>query len=258
MNSIKKVRAISYYTFKEIMKSKILVNVLILGIALVAVTFVAFSFTYGEASRVALDFGLGTLSLSSVAIAIFIGVGLLSDEIESRTVYMIISRPVHRASFIIGKLLGLSGVLVINIILLSFLTLSCYFFIGGEYSPIILWSIIFTIVEAIMMLLVVCLLSLKTSKTLSVIFSILLYISGHAISETIELISKNSKGALSIILEFYHYILPGFYKLNIKEFVIYKQNLSFDYLVGTSLYAVSYSMFLLCLIVLTFNKKNLD
>ena len=130
MRELSKISTIAKYTFREIIKSKILVNVLILGIVLLGATYVAFSFTYGEPARVALDFGLGMLTLSSVGIAIFIGVGLLSKEIESRTVYMIISRPVPRYAFITGKLLGLAGVLILNILLLTALTLSLYFLTG--------------------------------------------------------------------------------------------------------------------------------
>ena len=117
MIDLKKIYTIAYYTFSEIIKSRILINVAILGLGLMILTYVAFSFTYGEASRVALDFGLGMLSLSSVGIAIFIGVGLLSKEIENRTVYMIISRPVPRYCFILGKILGLMGILILNILL---------------------------------------------------------------------------------------------------------------------------------------------
>ena len=87
---------VAYYTFKEILKSKILLNVFFVGLGLMLVTYVATEFTFGVPERVAVDFGLGMLSLSSLAISLFLGVGLLSKEIESRTVYMIISRPVPR------------------------------------------------------------------------------------------------------------------------------------------------------------------
>lgn len=258
MNSLNKIYAVAYYTAKEIIKSRILINVVLLGLALLLVTFVAFSFTYGDVARVALDFGLGMLSLSSVGIAIFIGVGLLSKEIENRTVYMIISRPVERYSFILGKMIGLSVVLVLNILLLSILTLSCYFFVGGEYSSIILWSILFTILESILVLLVVCLFSLLTTPTLSVIFSIVVYISGHSVSSAkLTLFAKNMPGLVEA-LNFYHFILPGFYKLNIKDFVLYKQSLEVSYIASTFSYAILYSIFLAILSILVFDKKNLD
>ena len=109
-----KIFTIAYYTFKEIFKSKILVSVFFAGLGLMLVTYVATEFTYGVPERVALDFGLGILSLSSLAISLFLGATLLSKEIDSRTVYMVISRPVPRFAFILGKLLGLLGIQAIN------------------------------------------------------------------------------------------------------------------------------------------------
>lgn len=254
----RKITTIAYYTAKEIIKSKILLNVMLLGVALMVLTYVAFSFTYGEPSRVALDFGLGILSLSSVAIAIFIGVSLLSKEIENRTVYMIVSRPVPRYCFIIGKILGLIFVLSLNILLLSILTLLCYFLVGGVFEPIIAWCIFFTVLEAVLVLLVICVLSLITTPTLSTIFTIMIYISGHGISETkLTTFAKHAPGLMEA-LNFYHFILPGFYKLNIKDFVIYKQNLDLPYILSTLSYATLYSLFLILLSILIFEKKNLD
>lgn len=258
LSNTKKVYSIAYYTAKEIIKSKILFNVLLLGIALMLITYVAFSFTYGEPSRVALDFGLGMLSLSSVGIALFIGVSLLSKEIENRTVYMIVSRPVPRYAFILGKILGLAFILVLNIFLLSCLTMLCYFLTGGEYSSLIVWSILFTVLEALIVLLVVSVFSLITSPTLSILFSLMIYISGHAISETKLTTFAEKAPGLMEILNFYHFVLPGFYKLNIKEFVLYKQNLSSEFIISTTLYGVTYILFLTILSILIFEKKNLD
>jgi len=258
MNNVLKIYTIAYYTAKEIIKSKILLNVLLLGVALSVITYVAFSFTYGEASRVALDFGLGILSLSSVGIAIFIGVGLLSKEIENRTVYMIVSRPVPRFSFILGKLLGLIFVLIVNILLLSILTMLCYFLAGGEYSSLISWSILFTMIEAIIVLLVVSVLSLVTSPTMSVLFSLMIYVSGHAISEAkLTSFAENAPGFMEA-LNFYHFVLPGFYKFNIKDFIIYKQSIEWNYILSTFSYGIVYGLFLTVLAIIIFEKKNLD
>lgn len=255
---LEKLSVIAKFTFKEIIKSKILVNTVILGFVLLLITFVAYNFTYGEPERIALDFGLGTLSLSSVGIAIFFGVGLLSKEIENRTVYMIISRPVSRTSFLLGKVLGLINVLLLNILILSLLTLVLYFLIGGHFSPLILWSICFIALESIIVLLVVCALTLVTSQTLAIIGTIMLYISGHAIPAAQSASFGKSIPILTKALDFYHFILPGFYKLNIKNFVLYQQNLSFQYLGLTLVYSLLYCSFLIYLSVYLFNKKNLD
>ena len=138
MKELKNIKTIASYTFQEVLKSKVLYNIMFLGIGLLIVTYVAQQFTYGAPSRVALDFGVGALSLSSVGIAIFMGVGLLSREIENRTVYMIVSRPVKRSSFVLGRILGLNMILVLNILILSILTLLVYFLTGGSMNP--LWA----------------------------------------------------------------------------------------------------------------------
>ena len=257
-STLLKIQTVAFYTAKEIIKSKILINVLMLGLALLLTTYVAFSFTYGEVSRVSLDFGLGALSLSSVGIAIFIGVGLLSKEIVNRTVYMIVSRPVPRYAFILGKIIGLGSVLILNIALLSFMTLLCYFLTGGNYSPLIMWCIIFTILEALLILLIVSLFSLLTSPTLSVLFSIMIFISGHAVNEAKFTSLAQSMPSLMDALSFYHFILPGFYKLNIKDFVLYKQNLEWSYITNTLSYGIVYCLFLALLSIIVFEKKNLD
>ena len=113
--NIDKIKIIAFYTFKEIFKSKILLNVFFAGLGLMVLTYVATEFTYGVPQRVSLDIGLGMLSISSLAISLFLGVGLLSKEIDSRTVYMVIARPVHRSSFIVGKLIGLMGIQALNV-----------------------------------------------------------------------------------------------------------------------------------------------
>lgn len=258
MNDFKKSLIIANYTLKEILKSKILINVLLLGLALLVVTFVAYSFTYGDPGRVALDFGLGTLSISSVGISIFIGVGLLSNEIDSRTVYMIISRPVPRYAFILGKLMGLSAVLAINILILSLLTFAVFIATGGSLDSTILLSVLFIGIESILMLLVVSLFSLLTSKTLTVVLSLAVYVVGHAINQTQLISSVKANPALVSLLEAYQFILPAFYKLNLKEFVLYESSIELSYILHSLLYAVLYGSMLIALSVFIFNRKNLD
>jgi ABC-type transport system involved in multi-copper enzyme maturation permease subunit len=256
--TLSKTLTIAHYTFKEIWKSKILLNVFFVGIGLMVVTYVATEFTYGVPERVALDFGLGMLSISSLGISLFLGVGLLSREIESRTVYMVISRPVPRYAFIIGKLLGLIGIQAINVIILATMTMTATKLLGGDITSLIIWAIVFIFLESIMLLMVVVLLSLMANNILSVLFSLVLLLLGHAVKETQEINFLSDNPVIVKILDVYHFILPAFYKLNLKDFVIYKNDLPMSYLAGNFLYGVLYSIFLLVAVVLIFNRKNID
>ncbi len=253
-----KIFVISKTTFKEIWKSKILVNVFFIGLAMMVITYVATEFTYGVPERVALDFGLGMLSLSSLGISLFLGVGLLSKEIDSRTVYMVISRPVPRYAFILGKILGLMGIQVVNVLLLSMMTISATILLGGQVTELLIWAILFTLIESLMLLLVVVLISLLANTVLSVLLTVVLLLLGHVIRETQDISFVATNPLLIKILDFYHFALPAFYKLNLKSEVIYKSKLTTNYLFMSGGYGILYSAFLLLMIVYFFNKKNLD
>lgn len=249
---------IAYYTFKEIFKSKILLNVFFIGLALMVVSYVATEFTFGVPERVAIDFGLGMLSLSSLGISLFLGVNLLSKELESRTVYMIVSRPVSRSSFIIGKIMGLMGIQAINVVILSLMTLTSSFLLGGEISALIIWAVGFIFIESLMLLLVVALVSLLVNNVLTVLLSVVLLLLGHSIKETQQISFIQNSPFLDGLLDVYHFFLPAFYKLNLKDFVIYEKSLPLSYLFPALGYGIIYSGAVLFLIIAIFNRKNLD
>lgn len=222
------------------------------------VTYIATEFTYGVPEKVALDFGLGMLSLSSLGISIFMGATLLTKEIDSRTVYMVISRPVPRWVFITGKVLGLMAVLIVNLIILSIMTLICSVLLGGKLNSVIFWAILFNLLECILLLLVVVFFSLFSNTVLASLMSLVILILGHGIHESQSTMFVQNRPLLKMLLEFYHLILPAFYKINLKDFVIYDQSLEASFVLGSIGYSLSYSAFLFTMIIYLFNKKNLD
>jgi ABC-2 type transport system permease protein len=253
-----KIHVIGKYTFKELLNSRILYITLLLGVAIVIATYVATEFTYGTPEKVALDFGLGMLSLSSLGIALFMGATLLPKEIDSRTVYMIISRPVPRWVFITGKLVGLVSVLVINLSILSLLTLGCTALLGGELNQTIFLAIFFNLVEAVLLLLLVVFFSLFSNNILATIISLVILLLGHSVKETQNIAFVANRPLLKGTLDVYHLVLPGFYKLNFKEFVIYNHQMDASFAMYALAYGLAYSLFLFSMILLIFNRKNLD
>ncbi|MCT4642565.1 MAG: ABC transporter permease [Bacteriovoracaceae bacterium] len=258
MIDLKKSLIVAKFTVREVLQSKILINVLFLGLCLLALTFVAFSFTYGTPHRVALDFGLGTLSLSAVGISIFIGISLISNEIESRTLYMVLSRPISRQSFFVGKTLGLAAVIVINTLILACITMSIFVLTGGQITSLIINTIAFIIIEAILMLSIVVLLSLLTNKVLTVIIALSLYIVGHSISTTQLTSMVQNSDFLQSVLEIYHFILPGFYKLNLKNYVLYSDKVDLSFIPYSYIYGAMYILSINFLSIYIFRRKNFD
>ncbi|MBF0361420.1 MAG: hypothetical protein HQK49_10425 [Oligoflexia bacterium] len=253
-----KLLIICRYTFVEIYKSKVLINVFLVGLALLLICYVAYSFTYAVPERIALDVGLGMLSLSSVGLAIFFGVGLISKEIENRTIYMILSRPISRRIFFLGRILGMIGILILNISILSTLTILTYVVLGGVLNKLIFIAIIFSIIESIIILLIAVLFSLITNITLSTIYTIVIFISGHALTDTLTNRFATSNVFFNSLLKTGSYIFPNLSKLNLKDYVLYNQMLPIPTLAWMFSYGVLYSIFLIVIIVVIFDRKNLD
>ncbi len=242
----------------DILKSKILYVTMIAGLTTVLMTYVATEFTYGVPEKVALDFGIGMFSISSLGISMFMGASLLSKEIESRTLYMVISRPIPRSIFIFGKLLGLISVLVINLIGLSTMTLLTSHLLGGKLTSMTFIAIGFNFLESILLMLIVVFFSLFSNVTLTTIISLVLLVGGHAIKETQNTSFVELRPLLKAFIDFYHLILPAFYKLNFKEFLVYNQVVDVQFVLSSFFYGVFYCFFLLLLIIKIFNSKNLD
>lgn len=249
---------IARYTFKEIIQSKVLLNVFFLGLGLILIAYVGKEFTYGVPEKVALDFGLGALGLSSVAIAIFLGVGLISSEIESRTLYMILSRPVRRWQFVLGRLLGLKAILIINILVLALMTLSTVAFMGGNLSSLVYWVIVFSMIEALIMMAMTVFFSLVTNKTMAVIYSVLVFILGHALGEAKNIRFAQNNDFIMGLLNVYSSIFPNLSKLNVKDFVLYQTSLEPNLLISILGYGVLYLAAIVFVNCYIFTRKNLD
>jgi len=258
MSQLVKTWTVARYTFREMIKSKILWNVVLLGIVIAIITFVAAEFTFGVPHRVALDLGLGSLSVSSYGIAILIGIGLIKKEEESRTIYLIISRPVSRVSFLAGKLLGVSSFLVVNIFILSMVTIFVVKTMGGEISSLVLFAMLFSCLEATLLLLVVVLLSLIANTAISLMGSIMVLIIGHAIAETTKILFVTTKPWLKTVIDSMNFVFPALHRFNLKDYVLYQNTIETSQLLMVVGYWFAYMMGLFFLAALIINKKNMD
>ncbi len=253
-----KAITIGKFTFIEIYKSKIMINILLSGIVLALLCYIVSEFSFGNPSKIALDVGLGFLSLTTKAIAIFFGATLLKNELESRTIYLILSNPVSRVEFLVGKVLGLSGILLLNTILLSIFTTLFYYYWDGVWNSLIAWSILQTFLESVLILLIVLFFSLITNINLAIIFSISIYVSGYAIRGALSLPDVKSNVALTKVVTLISYVIPNFSLFDIKNFVLYKQELDSMYLLGTLGYSITFSLIFLVVSSLVLSSKDLN
>lgn len=249
---------VAKYTFIEVYRSKVMLSILFIALGLVTVSYVASEFAYGAPSKVALDFGFGLTSISNLIMAIFIGSTLLSKEIENRTLYMILSRPISRTSFMLGKVIGLSSVLVLNTILLSFVSVGIYHYLGGQISSLMFWAGWFSLIEAFIIMLFAIMFSLLTSNALGIIYTITAWIVGHSLSATSKLFFAKTNNLFNYTLKAIACLIPDLEKINLKDLLIYEQTISLSYLLKAQVYVSIYIVAILLIISYLFKNKNLD
>lgn len=255
---MKKLIVVAKYTFYEAIKSRLLANVIFLGAAIILSSFVASELTYGRPEKVAIDIGLGLTSIALKVIAIFYGVGIIQQEIESRSIYLVLSRPISRTEYFLGRFVGMALLLLVNIIALGPFSLLSFSMLGGSVDTVMLWTLVFMYLESVLLLLVVVVLSLISSKVIAILVAISIYVSGYVTEALLESNSFAQKGLINALLKAGSMILPNFSRFNLKDLVIYEAILPIDYALKTLVYAGIYTVALIGIGSFLINKKNLD
>ena len=105
--------------FKDSIRDRVPYNLLFFAVILMAASFLLAQLTAGQDVKIIKDLGLAAASLMGVLIAVFIGIGLVAKEVERRSIYSLLSKPITRSQFILGKYLGLVFTLVANLAVMA-------------------------------------------------------------------------------------------------------------------------------------------
>lgn len=254
---MKTIMTIALNTFRETVRNKILYNIL-----LVAGAALFLSMSFGDLSvfsrgQVMTDFGLATMSLTGLLLAVFIGAGMLGTEISSKTVYGILTKPVSRSQFIFGKFLGLVTTLMLNFVLISLVFFAAIVFMGAEVKLSIVNAILLLAVEMILIVSAAIFFSSFTTSILAAIFTIGFYISGH-LNDLVDIGTRQQESAVwQMALKGLYYLLPNLEHFNIRSRVVYDLMVPSDFVAGAVCYGILYAVLLLLLASVVFSRKDL-
>ncbi len=252
------IYTIAKFTFKDVVKSRVLYLSLWVAVFITVLSYVTSEFSYGNVLRVSIDFGLGGASLAANLLAIFVGVNTLSNEIESRTIYIALSRPVSRMSFLLGKILGVIGVLFLSTLFIFLMSIVVFISRGGTLDTIIINALLLGIIESILLFLIVMFFSLITSKALSVINTFILYLAGHAMTHLESLAFVKNREVLQVFIKLYKAILPDLSILNFKPYVFNSDLISNSQVLKSYSYGFAYIIILSLINALVFKNKELS
>lgn len=225
MKTLRVARAIGWVTFLEIVRDKILYNVLLCTFLLFGVGWLASRLDFLRPDRIILDFGLASVGISSSVIAVLVGSGLLARELERRTIYVALSHPISRAQFVFGKFVGLSAVLAVNWILISISYLGLLFLSSesglGIFSSTLFIAILLLLIQSLLLAAIAILFSTFSTTSLSVIFSLGFYLIGSNISQ-IRMVAVGLHSSVgSFIVNSLATLLPNFEHFNLGAQVTY-------------------------------------
>ncbi|RLA64980.1 MAG: hypothetical protein DRQ88_10045 [Epsilonproteobacteria bacterium] len=258
MKAINELWQVSKYTLMEILKSRVLINTFFISLGIFIVVLVASELSYGNPQKIALDLGLGALTLSLFIIALLMGSTLISKEIHERTIYIVLARGISRTNFFLGRVFGLAIALFLNAFIITFFVLVLYFLLGGTFNALLFYSVGYSYLSSLIILCVVSFFSLFTNITLSVIYTFILYVIGNVLNETIVLTFVENRPILGKAINIIRWLVPNFSILNIKDYVLYENDLTMKYLLLVGAYGVFFCIITMAISSIIFYKKDLD
>ncbi|HXB22832.1 MAG TPA: ABC transporter permease subunit, partial [Candidatus Solibacter sp.] len=207
-----RLAAIAYNTFREAVRDRVLYNLVFFVLLLVASAPLFGQISIGLERLILINIGLSAISILGIIIAIFIGIGLVFKEIEKKTLYTILSRPVRRWEFITGKYLGLVMTLVVNS---AFMTIGFYLALLwvsrglGKADAGLLIAIYFIILEFFIVTAITLLFSSFSTPIFSAIFAFALFVIG-TFSEDLRNFAALSHGVTKWLFSATAYLVPNF------------------------------------------------
>jgi ABC-type transport system involved in multi-copper enzyme maturation permease subunit len=247
---------IALNTFRETIRNKILYAILAFALFVIGISFFLADLSVGDLTRIIADVGLACIHIFGVIMAVFIGITLVSQEVERKTVYLILSKPVPRWEFIIGKAMGLGVTLALTTIVMAATLFLVHAGYGGVPEPGIFIASAGIYMELVLLICLATFFSTFTTPVLSAIFTLSMFLIGHVSGDLLVFGGRSASAAARWTSMLLYYALPCLENFNWKNEVVYGGVRSAGIL-GTAIgYMVCYCAAVLCAACLLFSRKD--
>ncbi len=246
-------------TVREALRERLMYNLAVFAVVLIAGSLTISQLTLGEQFRIIANVGTSSTQVFGTLTSVLLGVGLVSRELDRRTCYPILARPVSRARFITGKYLGLVAVLALNVVVMAAATgimLALYShglaFLGLSFLGAF-WLLLlqFAVCAGFAVLF-----SSFSTATLATIFSLTLVAAGHVFSEVRTFWLRTEQVGMKQLVRVLDFVLPNMGLLDLKEALTYGDPVAAGSLASRSAYGLAYAALLVALAGLVFSRKD--
>jgi ABC-type transport system involved in multi-copper enzyme maturation permease subunit len=258
-NPARRVQAIALNTFRESVRDRVLYNLILFVLVLVAASVFVSDLSLDMESQFTAALGLSAILVFGAVIAIFIGVGLVYKEIDKRTIYGLLSKPVQRYEFIVGKYAGLCLTLLVNSAVMVLATELAILYVNGKFVPLhtaVLGASYLVYLELALLVAVALMFSSFSTPMLSALFSFAVYLIGHFSKDLLEMAALSNSAATRALLTALYYLLPNLSNFGFITEASHGRVVPIGTAIAATAYAIIYISILLSAAVLIFQKRN--
>lgn len=255
--SMSTIIVVARNAFREAVRDRILYNLVFFALILIAAALLLGDLTDGHQVRTIVNFGLSAMLIFGAFIAIFVGVGLVTKEIEKRTIFAIFAKPVRRGEFLLGKYFGLCATLAVNVAIMGVGVSLALLYAGGGNFALTIWAAVYLIFLQLAVLTAAALLfSSFSSPALSALLTFLIFIIGNLSASLRDFANALNSAAAQILFEVLYYVLPNFSHFSFITAAAHGKTPSVNQVLAATLYAVVYAGVLLTISIWIFSKRN--
>lgn len=255
--------------FRESVRDKVFYNLVLFALMLVAASLLLGQLTAGQEVKIIKDLGLAATALFGLFIAVFVGIGLVSKEVERRSIYSLLSKPLTRTQLLLGKYAGLLLTLAINVLVMTaalYLVLASVNAVSTPEAraaweapaldPALLKAIGLIFVELSVVTAIALFFSTFSSPMLSAALTFGLYVIGHFNADLRNFEQVIDSSAVTWLARVAYYVLPNLAPFDVKAQVVHAQAVPWDYIGLTIAYAVVYVSATLSLAAWIFGRRD--
>lgn len=263
------IRYIAVHVFREAVRDRVLYNLLLFAILLMAASYLLGQLTAGQDVKIIKDLGLAAANVFGLFIAVFIGIGLVSKEVERRSIYSLLSKPIRRHEFIIGKYLGLVLTVMVNIAVMAaafYVALAFMYWLSPEtvgvsldaptLDPRMLKAFALIAVQLALVIGIALLFSSFSSPFLSAGLTFLIYVAGHFGADLKNFESVVESKVAGNLARGVYWLLPNMAAFDVKAQVVHGLPLTSFYMLATIGYGLLYIAAVLLATTFIFSRRD--
>lgn len=250
------IAAIAWNTFREAVRDRILYSILAFALLLIGASVILAGLSIGQEGRIVKDLGLASTTLFGTFIAIFLGITLVSKEIERRTIYLIIPKPIPRPGFLVGKYCGLVLTLLVTVGVMALMVFLLSAVVDGVATPALLIATGVDFVALMIVTAVALLFSTFSTPTLSAIFTIGIFVIGRLSGDLTVFADQFADPALSRVIWLMYVTLPDLGRFQFGSRVVQGLPLVPADIGMTVAYGLAYVGFLLLVAIAVFQRRD--